>query len=71
MDARTRSDADRLLKLRDVIGDKKRGIEGRIPMSHTKWYAGIKNGVFPPPVRIGCGSFWRLSDIQKLIDQAA
>lgn len=62
---------DPLLKLTDVIGDRKRGIPGLIPMSRSKWYDGIKRQIFPPALHIGCGSYWRLSSIQAVIEKAA
>lgn len=61
---------DRLLKLPEVIGSTKRGIVGYLPMSKSKWYEGIKSHVFPAPLRIGSGSFWRLSDIQNIINSS-
>lgn len=63
--------SERLLKLPDVIGDRKRGIVGLIPMSKSKAYSMIKAGQFPAPVHLGCGSFFKLSEIQKVIDSAA
>jgi predicted DNA-binding transcriptional regulator AlpA len=63
---------ERLLRLPDVIGDRKRGIVGLIPMSKSTFYQGIPE-TFPPPVRIGgcSGSFWKLSEIMQVIDSAA
>ena len=62
---------ERLLKLPDVIGDRKRGIVGFIPMSKSKFYDGIKSGLFPAPEKIGRGSYWKLSAIQNVIDKAS
>lgn len=59
---------ERLLKLPDVIGDRRRGIVGLLPMSRSKFYAGIQSGLFPAPLHIGCGSFWKLSAIMKIIE---
>lgn len=41
-----------------------------IPVSKTTWWAGVKSGRFPAPVRLGprCVA-WRASDIRRLIDQ--
>jgi len=61
---------DPLLKLSDVIGDRKRGIAGLIPMSRAKWYLGIQKKIFPAPLHIGSGSFWRRSTILAIIDRA-
>ena len=39
------------------------------PVSRSSWYQGIKAGKYPPPVKIGPrSSAWRLSDINKLIE---
>jgi len=39
-----------------------------IPMSRTKWYEGIKRGVFPPPIKFGRSSLWKREDIEMLIE---
>lgn len=52
---------DRLLRLKDII-------PARVPVSRSRWYMGIKEGVFPKPVRLGPATVaWRESDINKLI----
>lgn len=56
-------ETDRLLRLRTVLGI--------IPVSKSTLYAGIASGHFPPPVKLGRNSFWRLSDLQKLIERGA
>ncbi|GAB7026027.1 hypothetical protein JCM15764A_12750 [Geotalea toluenoxydans] len=63
---------ERLLRLPDVIGDRRRGIVGYLPMSRSQWYAGIQKGVYPSPLKIGSckGSYWKLSSIQALIQAA-
>ncbi|MGA1846665.1 helix-turn-helix transcriptional regulator [Deferribacter abyssi] len=53
---------DRLLRLSEVLK--------MIPVSKSTWYEGIKRGIFPPPVKFGRSSFWKLSDILKLIENA-
>jgi prophage regulatory protein len=63
---------DPLIKLHDIIGNRKLGIYGMIPMSRSSFYEKIKKGVFPSPLRIGngVGSYWRLSIIREIIDKA-
>jgi len=52
---------DRLLKLPDVLAI--------VPVSYTRWYEGIKSGLYPSPVRIGLRSVaWRAADIKKLVE---
>jgi prophage regulatory protein len=58
------------LQLPQVIGSKKRCIPGMVPMSKSKFYAGIKQGIFPAPIHIGSSSYWRKSDIVRLIENA-
>jgi len=51
-----------LIKLPDVLQ--------LYPVSRSSWYEGIKLGKYPPPIKIGPrSSAWRLSDINKLIDE--
>jgi prophage regulatory protein len=50
-----------LIKLPDVLQ--------LYPVSRSSWYEGIKLGKYPPPIKIGPrSSAWRLSDINKLIE---
>ncbi len=44
------------------------GVLGRIPVSRSSWYEGVKEGRFPPPIKIGKTALWRESDINRLID---
>jgi prophage regulatory protein len=42
---------------------------GPIPVSRSTWWAGVKSGRFPPPVKLGPRiTAWRDADIQQLID---
>jgi len=46
------------------------GPTGIIPVSRSTWYAGIKDGRYPKPVRIGQRiSAWRVDDIRALIER--
>lgn len=49
-----------LLRLREVLR--------RVPVSRSTWYAGVAQGRFPQPVRLGARSVaWRASDIDSLV----
>ncbi|KQP20552.1 AlpA family transcriptional regulator [Pseudorhodoferax sp. Leaf267] len=40
----------------------------RFPVSRAAWWAGVKDGRYPAPVKLGPRSTgWRKSDIDKLI----
>lgn len=59
-----------LLRLKTIIGSKKEGIEPIFPVSKASWYAGIAEGKYPKPVKIGARSVaWKSSDIQALITE--
>ncbi|MBL1419485.1 MAG: AlpA family phage regulatory protein [Alphaproteobacteria bacterium] len=39
-----------------------------IPVGRSSWWAGVKTGRYPKPVRIGTRTtMWRVEDIRKLI----
>lgn len=63
--------SDRLLRIHQIIGDKKRNIAPVIPVSRSTWWAGVKSGRFPQPVRLGrrCTA-WRESDVLALLQRA-
>lgn len=59
-----------LLRLPQIVGDKKRGIPPLFPVSRSTWWAGVKSGRFPQPVRIGVRCVaWRAKDIEALIER--
>lgn len=60
------------LRLPQIIGDRKRGIPGPIPISASSWWAGVASGKFPEPVKLGPAiTAWRAEDIQALIKELA
>ena len=61
------------LRLRQIVGDPKAGISPLIPLSRSTWWAGVRSGRFPSPVRsLGKRvTVWRVEDIRKLIESCA
>ena len=46
--------------------------DGVIPVSRASWWAGIKTGRFPQPVKLGPNTTaWRVQDIRALISELA
>lgn len=44
------------------------GPEGPIPIGKSSWWAGVKNGRYPRPLKIGPRiTVWRVEDIRELI----
>jgi len=57
------------LRLCQILGNQKLGITPVIPISRSSWWAGVKNGRFPQPVKLGPGTtVWRVEDIRHLVD---
>jgi prophage regulatory protein len=41
-----------------------------IPVSKSTWWAGVKDGRFPRPIKLGRGiTVWRVEDIRALIER--
>ena len=55
------------VRLSSIIGPK-----GPIPVGKSTWWAGVKSGRFPKPVKLGPRiTAWRVEDIRALIEGAA
>lgn len=56
-----------LVRLRQITGDKKKGIPPYIPISKSSWWAGVKSGRYPQPVKLSerC-TCWHAEDIRQL-----
>jgi predicted DNA-binding transcriptional regulator AlpA len=57
-------------RLKQIVGDKKAEIPAIIPVSPSTWWAGVKSGRFPQPVKLSerCTA-WRVRDILDLAEQ--
>ena len=56
------------LRLSSIIGPDER----LIPVSKSTWWAGIRAGRFPSPVKLGPRiTAWRVEDIARLIERGA
>lgn len=59
-----------LLRLPQIIGNKKRGILPLIPVSRSTWFDGVRDGRFPKPVKLSARvSAWRADEINALIEK--
>jgi len=63
------------LRLKQIIGDPKAEppIPPIIPVKKSCWWAGVKSGRFPTPIKLGDGraTFWRAEDIRALVETAS
>lgn len=54
------------LRLRSILAPT-----GPIPVSKSTWWAGVKSGRFPKPIKLGPRTtVWRIEDIRALIKKA-
>jgi len=61
-----------LLRARDIVGDRRAGVPGLLPIARSTWLAGVAAGRFPQPIRLGSRTTcWRARDIFELIERAA
>lgn len=59
------------IRLNQILGNKNLTppIAPLIPIGRTTWWAGVKNGRFPQPVKLGPRTTaWRVKDIRQLIE---
>lgn len=58
------------LRLPQIIGDRKAGIPGLIPMGKSKWWEGVRRGDYPAGIKLGHRTtVWRVEDIRDLIER--
>jgi predicted DNA-binding transcriptional regulator AlpA len=50
---------DRLLKIRECLKI--------VPVAQSTWWERVKDGQLPKPVKIGGNTFWRYSDLMKVV----
>ena len=59
---------ERLLRIKDIVGDKSNGIQPLIPISKSSWWAGVAEGKFPTPIKLGARTTcWRETEVLALI----
>lgn len=61
------------LRLPQIIGDNKAQppVPAVVPVCKSTWWAGVKSGRFPSPVKLGPRTTaWRVEDIRALIGGA-
>ena len=55
------------LRIKDILAPN-----GPIPVSKSTWWAGVKDGRFPKPLKLGTRvTVWRVEDIRELIENGA
>ena len=58
------------LRITQILGNPKNNTPPIIPVSKFTWWAGVKTGRFPQPLKLSPGvTVWRAEDIRVLIEQ--
>lgn len=58
------------IRITHILGDPRRGISPRIPVSRSTWWAGVASGRYPKPIKLSEGvTVWRVADIDALCAQ--
>lgn len=66
------NDIPRFLRLKHIIGDSKNDppIQPIIPVSKSSWWAGVKSGRFPKPIKVGQNTtVWLEKDVRALVEK--
>jgi predicted DNA-binding transcriptional regulator AlpA len=57
------------LRIWQIIGDSKRGIEPILPIGRTTFLNGVKSGIFPQPVKLGVRTVaWKSGEIMAMVE---
>ncbi|MBL8224460.1 MAG: AlpA family phage regulatory protein [Chromatiales bacterium] len=62
-----------MLRQRQILGDPDADppIAPIVPVSPSTWWAGVKSGRFPKPIKLGPRiTAWRVSDIRALLESS-
>jgi len=62
------------LRLYQILGNPKANppIPPIIPVSRSTWWAGVRTGRFPKPVKLSPGiTVWRVEDIRTFINESS
>jgi prophage regulatory protein len=60
------------IRLPAIIGNQKSTppIQPLIPISRTSWLNGVKDGIYPRPIKLGARSVaWKVEDIRALVER--
>ncbi len=61
---------DGFVREQQIVGNRRKGIIGVLPISRSTWWAGVKSGLYPQPVKLGPRTTgWRVKDIRALIEK--
>ncbi|QLA16374.1 helix-turn-helix transcriptional regulator [Desulfolutivibrio sulfoxidireducens] len=61
---------DGFVRLSQILPNKRLGTPGFVPVSKSSWWAGVKSGRYPQPVKLGPRTTaWKAADIRALAER--
>ena len=58
------------VRLPQIIGNRRTGVPGILPISRSSWWNGVAEGRYPKGVKIGeRTTAWRVEEIRALIER--
>lgn len=58
------------VRLSQILGNKRKGIPPIIPVGRSTWWAGVKSGRFPKPIKLSARcTCWNVADIRTFIEK--
>lgn len=59
------------LRINQIVGDKNLNIPPLIPVAKSTWWAGVRKGIYPSPIRLSPRmTVWRIEDICDFIEKS-
>ena len=59
-----------LLRINQIVGDRKAGTPPIIPVYASIWWNGVRSGKYPQPIKLGPRTTaWRAVDIRRIAEQ--
>lgn len=60
------------LRVSDITRNRRTGKHGVLPVTPSTWWAWVKNGKAPPPIKLSRGcTVWRESDVRTFAESSA
>jgi predicted DNA-binding transcriptional regulator AlpA len=60
------------LRVSDITRNRRTGRQGLLPVTPSTWWAWVKNGKAPPPIKLSSGcTVWREADVRAFAESSA
>lgn len=57
------------LRVKDIVGDREKGIPAIIPVSKASWWNGVRSGKYPKPRKLGPRTtVWTVEQIRQVVE---